>query len=384
MSIRQISIWTTCFIALSVEATSWAQSKAPQQTNKHTALSLHIHTLSYIKNNEYFGPFVEGHTLAGYQVHPYFNYISSPNITTKLGLFLQRDWATTKFFSRIAPTFTLQYQKNLTTFLIGTLDGIHTHRLLRPLCNTESILTQSPETGFRIYHAGKRTFVDLWLHWLTLLDKSHHTPEELMAGFSCEQSLVDTDSFTLQLPLQVVLYHLGGQGIPVKDYSLWTGALGGRINLPISESNFFRSLGLAVYYVTNHYIKQPNRPYPTGHGFYGEVTCQTGWVTLQASYWNARDFSSENLGHPLYQSIQLINKQVTHQEAHRHLAFLHVNYAYNLTKELELVLHIDPYYDINHHLLEHEAGIYISYHPCFELMNMKEPTNNNTKNNNIK
>lgn len=377
--IRRIVTWATCSIALFAEVTSWAQSEVHQQSNKHSTLSLHIHTRSFIKNNEYFNPFVEGHTLAGYQLHPYFNYISFPGITTKLGLFLQRDWATTKFFSRVVPTFTLQYQKGVTTFLMGTLESIHQHWLLQPLCDAERALIQSPETGLRIYHAGKRTFIDLWLHWLTLLDKSHHIPEELMAGFSCEQSLVETNSFTLQIPLQVVLYHLGGQGIPVKDYSLWIGALGGRMNFSLSKSSFFRSLGLAAYYATNHYIKQPHRPFPTGHGFYGQATCQTAWVTLQANYWNAYGFSSENLGHPLYQSIQLINKQVTHQETHRHLAFLHISYAYNFTKELELVVHIDPYYDINHHLLEHEAGLYISYHPCFELMNMKEPTNNNIK-----
>ncbi len=379
MSIRRIFSWAACFVALSAGGISWALSEAPQPSSKHTSLSLHVHTLSFIKNNEYFGPFVEGHTLAGYQLHPSFNYISSSGITTKLGLFLQRDWATTKFFSRIFPTFTLQYQKGVTTFLMGALEGVHQHRLLRPLCDAERALTQSPETGFRIYHVGKRSFVDLWLHWLTLLDKPHHIPEELMAGFSCEQLLVDTGSFTLQLPLQVVLYHLGGQGIPVKDYSLWAGALGGRMNFPITKSSFFRSLGLEAYYIASRYVKHPHRPFPIGHGFYGQVLCQTAWVTLQASYWNAYGFSSEHLGHPLYQSIQLTNKQVTHPEAHRHLAFLHVNYTYSLTKELELVLHIDPYYDINHHLWEHEAGLYISYRPCFEVMNMEEPTNNNKK-----
>lgn len=368
MNIRQVISWATCWGALSAGGISWAQPEVAQHLNKPTKLYLHIPTLSFIKNNEYFGPLVEGHTLAGYQIHPYFNYISFPGITTKLGLFLQRDWAATKVFSTIAPTFTLQYQKGDATFLIGTLDGVQQHRLLRPLCDAEKALTQSPETGLRLYHVGKRTFVDLWLHWITLLDKATHTAEELMAGFSYEQLLVDTDSLTLQLPLQVLLYHLGGQGVPVKDYSLWVGALGTRINFPISKSGFFRSLGGEVYYITSCYVKKPPRPFPTGHAFYGQITCQTAWVSLQASYWNAYEFSSENLGHPLYQSIQLLNKHVTHQETHRHLAFLYVNYTHNLNKELALVLHINPYYDINQHVLEHEAGLYISYHPSFALM----------------
>jgi hypothetical protein len=379
MSIRWIITWTTCLLVLPTGGISWAQLETTQQSNKNNnTLSLHIHSLSFIKNSEYFGPFAEGHTLAGYQLHPCFRYISPPGLTTNLGLFLQRDWAATKFLSKVVPTFTLQYQKGDTTFSIGTLANIYQYRLLQPLFNQENVITQSPETGLRIRHVGKHNLVDLWLHWLTLLDKPQHIPEEFMVGFSYERLLAATDAFSLQLPLQITLYHLGGQGISVKDYSLGVGAVGGQINFPI-KNKFFRSLGLATYCVANHYIKRPNRPFYRGLGFYGQITCQIAWVSLQASYWNAYGFSSENLGHPLYQSMQLTNKQVTYQEAHRHLALLHISYTYNLTKELELVLHIDPYYDIKHHLLEHEAGLYISYRPYFKLMDIDKSTNHNIK-----
>ena len=376
MIIRRIATWTIFFLGLANGWTSWAQPEAPQTTGKQTMLSLHLHSLSFIKNNEYFGPLGEGHTLAGYQLYPHFNYSSFPGITMKLGVFLQRNWVVRKLFSRLVPTFTLQYQRNVTTFLMGTLDGVHQHRLLQPLCDAERVISKTPETGLRIYHAGKRTFLDLWLQWLTLLDKSTQVPEELMAGFSCEQLVVDANPFTLQIPLQVVLYHLGGQGMPVKDFSLWVGALGGRISFQVSENRFFKKLSLETYYIANHYVKKVNRPFSTGHGFYGQITWYTSWLTLQASYWNVHGFSSENLGHPLYQSIKLVSKQVTYQEAHRHLTFLHASYTYHLTKELEVVLHIDPYYDINHHLLEHEAGLYVSYRPCFELMNSEKPAKN--------
>lgn len=375
MSIRQITNWTLWLIALSAGVVSWGQPQPTQELNKHSTLSLQVHTHSFVKNNEYFGPLAEGHTLAGYQLHPYLKYISpsTPGITTRLGLFVQRDWATTKFLSRILPTFTLQYQQGVTSFLIGTLKDTYQHQLLPPLYNAERALMQGPETGFRVYHAGKHTNVTLWLYWLTLLDKPQHIPEEFIAGISCEQSLVETDSFIFRLPLQVSLYHLGGQGIQVKDYSLWVGALGGDMEFSLSKSKFFRTLELEAYYIANQYLKQPHRPFLTGYAFYGRVSCQTAWINLQASYWSAHGFSSENLGHPLYQSIQLANKQVTYQEKSRHLAFLHVNYTYSFNKVLELVLHIDPYYDINHHLLEHEVGVYIKYFPCFELMDIQEP-----------
>ena len=367
VNMRQLIKRITCCLALATGVASWAEPARSESTNQPNSLALHIHTLSFLQNNEYFGPFIEGYTLGGYQVHPYLAYQSPPGITAKWGIFLQRDWADTKLFSNLTPTFTLQYKKDHTTFLMGTLDGIHTHQLLQPLCNTQRAMMEKPETGLRIYHAHGRTLVDLWLHWLTLLNKSVQMPEELMAGLSFEQSLVDTDLLTLQIPLQVILYHLGGQGVPVRDYSLWVGALGSRLSLRKKGNGLLKKLCLETYYITSHYAKQPDRPFLRGHGLYSQITCHTAWVDLQASYWNAYGFSSENLGHPLYQSMKLVHQHVVHQEAHRHLVFFHINYTHDLTKDLKLVLHMDPYYDINHHLLEHAAGLYITYRPCFEL-----------------
>ena len=209
-----------CIITLSLVATGWSSVDNEEvQALSPTRESLFVdcNTLSFLKNNEYFGPYLAGHTLAGYQLHPHLKYATSSGVITKLGLWLQQDWASPKFFSPLSPAFTLQYQSGATALLLGTLDGMDQHRLLRPLCDTERILTQAPETGLRIHHTSKTTFVDLWLHWLTLLDTRNNIPEELLAGFSCEQLLAKGDGFTIQLPLQVLLYHRGGQGIVIKD-----------------------------------------------------------------------------------------------------------------------------------------------------------------------
>lgn len=337
---------------------------------KRDELFLDFNTSSFIKNSEYFGPYVVGHTLAGYQLHPHLKYTTTSGILTKLGVWLQQDWASPKFFSKRFPTFTLQYQSGVTTFLIGTLDGIDKHRLLRPLCDGERLLTQMPETGFRIYHVSETTFVDLWLHWLTVLNKKKEIPEELLAGLSCEQVIFKASGFTMHLPLQLMLYHVGGQGIAVKDYSLWMGAIGDCINFHMSDSSLVKDYSLAGYYVTNLYVKQPHRAVKRGHGFYGEATCRMAWLKLQLSYWHAYGFNSENFGHPLYQTYACISTQAKPQDIYRHLIFLHIIGTYHITNALTLVLHIDPYYDLKHRLLEHEAGLYLSYNLSLKLLEL--------------
>jgi hypothetical protein len=204
------------------------------------------------------------------------------------------------------------------------------------------------------------------------LNKPNDIPEELLAGFSFEKLLARTDGFTIHLPFQLLLYHLGGQGIAVKDYSLWIGAVGERMNFHIGAGSLCSDISLAVYYVSNQYVKQPHRPVQRGHGLYGEVAFHTPWLTLQISYWHAYGFSSERLGHPLYQAHYCLNPKVRPQNLYRHLIFLHIYGTYHLTDALTLAIHIDPYYDLKQRLLEHEAGLYLSYNLSFNLIDLEK------------
>lgn len=365
-----------CIITLSMVATGWSSMDNEEVGGlapTGEALFVDCNTLSFLKNNEYFGPYLVGHTFAGYQLQPHLKYATSSGVITKLGVWLQQDWASKKFFSQHFPTFTVQYQSGATALLIGTLDGMDQHRLLRPLCDTERMLTQAPETGLRIHHnSSQTTFVDLWLHWLTLLDTKNNIPEELLAGFSCEQLLAKVDRFTIHLPLQVLVYHRGGQGIDIKDYSLWMGAVGGRMNLHIGEYSFLRDCSLGMYYVANQYVKKPKRPVQRGHGLYGEFTYATAWLTFQIGYWYTYGFTSENLGHPLYQTHVGTEYLTTPQNLYRHLIFLHIIGTYHLTNALTFVVHVDPYYDLKHQLLEHEAGLYLRYNLSFQLLDREK------------
>lgn len=346
--------------------TSYARIEKAIGDNK-PRLDFHVRTLSFIKNNEYFTPILEGHTLAGYQVHPLLGYIASENISTKLGFFIRRYWAESKLVSKIIPTFRLKYQNQSFKFLIGNIQGGIKHRLISPLYDKEIILRGDPENGFQINYIAKNTFLVMWLDWLTLLDKHNNTPEELLAGLSFEQRLIKTSRVTIRIPLQLTLYHLGGQGILVKDFSLWMGAIGANIKFNIGSDQFLRSIELNNYCLANAYIKQVKRPYKLGYGFLNQIVFNTKWFKVGGNYWNGYGFSSENLGHPIYQSISIIDKEVKYREKHRQLILLHLSHESGLAKDLKLIFHLDPYYDINKQVIEHEAGFYLNYKPSFKL-----------------
>lgn len=353
---------------------TWAQLPGPSlakrplvEDARYRQLFLSIHTLSFIQNNEYFGPFVQGHTLLGHQIHPYLRFYPAEHLYIDLGVFTRRDGADTRFFAQAEPTFTIKYQNQPWALLMGNIKGGIHHRLIAPLYDKEQLLRRAPEPGLQLRYSQGNTWLDIWLAWLTLLCQQSGTPEELVTGISFNSTPIQRHRWSWGVPIQVMLYHLGGQGIPAKDYSLILGAIGGKLGLQVSEHRLLRSICWGNYYVASQYIKEAARPFRHGQAFYSSLTCHTAWISITGSYWYGHGFSSENLGTPLYQSIAMLNKQVQHQEAVRQLFLLQLLYEYQLTDGVSLRLQVEPYYDFRKDLLEHAEGLYIAYRPSFRL-----------------
>eukprot|EP01132_Coremiostelium_polycephalum_P000071 gene71-97_t len=327
-------------------------------------LGFHIKTLSFIKNSEYFNPFIEGETLAGYQLHPYIQYDALENVTAALGVFMRKNWADPAIFSLVTPTFCIKYQQQAHAFLMGNLQTQRWCNLVPPLYDDRRELTDAPATGLQYQYVNPYMSVDLWLHWLKLLDQPKQLPEELITGLFLEPLVSPLDNkVTIKIPLQLVLYHLGGQGIPIKDFTLWMGALGGCVDVRFEANKLLKYIAFNNYVLANHYVKQVKRPFITGYGWLSQLLVAGDVWSLQGSYWYGVGFSSESIGHPLYQSMALKNHQVVHQEKNRHLIRLQFTWEYQLTKKFRVLLQLHPYYDLHHHCLEHEAGLYIHYTP---------------------
>ena len=360
-------------------SSAWAQFHNQHLTNtsvveeaQYRQSFLGMDTFSFLKNSEYFGPFVKGHTLAGHQIHPYLRLYPTSYLCVSLGVFTRRDWADTQFFSKAEPTFTLKYENKNLSFLLGAIEGGTYHRLIAPLYDWKRMLLRGPEPGLQLRYNGSRMFIDAWLDWLTLLNKPNNTPEELVAGMSLDPILIESRQITLGAPIQAILYHLGGQGITTKDYSLLLGTLGGRLTIRMPKHQLLKRICLENYYVANQYIKDIARPFKYGQAFYGSLALKTAWLAITGRYWYGHKFASENLGTPLYQSIAMLDKQVQHQETIRQLFFLQLLYDYQLTDEIYFGIYLEPYYDFRNHLLEHDAGLYVIYRPYRRLTSLKQ------------
>jgi hypothetical protein len=346
---------------------SHAQDLALEQRYGKARCYASIQTLSFLKNSEYFGPFAEGETLGGFQLHPLISYQPTPYFTAQGGLFMRRYWADSQFASTLAPTFRVVFQSPWSQLLLGTLPEGSAHRLIRPLYHASQLLTAPPATGLAITWGTTSRFLHSWLDWRSLLHRARQQPEVLVGGLSAGQQLLDIHPFSFHLPLQLVVYHLGGQGIAVKSFSTWMGALGLQVTYHLPSSYFLRDIVCESYYVGNVYVKSANRPFRQGRGWLSQATLCFPPFCLQTSYWRGWDFSSENVGHPLYQSMRIVDSEAIYQERDRQLLLCQLSFKTVIGRSLAVGLHVDPYYDVRHRLLEQEAGLYIIYSPYFML-----------------
>jgi hypothetical protein len=245
---------------------------------------------------------------------------------------------------------------------VGTLPDGNVQRLIAPLYSATEQLISPPPTGFFFFRERTTRFICLWLDWRTLLDIATQRPEVFTAGLSIEQQVVRANPILVQVPLQTVVYHQGGQGIPIKSFSLWAGTLGIRFTWQ-PMNRFTSKVEWGNYYLMNAYQQPVKRFFKKGQGWLSQLSWYVHPFILQLAYWKGEGFSSENLGNPLYQSMRISNNQVVYQEKHRRLLLFHIGYIVGLRKDLSIGLHVNPYYDLIRRLVEHEAGLYVRYNP---------------------
>ncbi|MEO1301060.1 MAG: hypothetical protein AAFU83_02290 [Bacteroidota bacterium] len=327
-------------------------------------LDLRIPTLHFIQNNEYLGPVVQGYTLAGYQLHPMLRFYPAEYLRTDCGVFVRRYWADPRFYTYAEPTCTLHYQRKGFAFTIGTLPAYLATRWIAPLYNQEQRLQRGPEPGMRLQYSRGRSWCDLRLTWLAWLCPAAARPEEFIVGLSAVHSLFHTRLLQMVVPIQGILYHVGGQGISVQSYSCVAGAIGAQLTLSAP------TVCGSAYYLLNQYLASVVRPTQRGHALYMCLAWDTRRLSVAGSYWYGHHFSSENIGDPLYQSFVLIDRKVQGVHPIRQFLVLHLLYTYPLSKQVRLQVQVAPYYDIRHRLLEHAEGLYVTYSPTFRLKNV--------------
>ncbi|MBC7920573.1 MAG: hypothetical protein H7Z75_05725 [Ferruginibacter sp.] len=271
-------------------------------------LSLRLSGLGFLRNNEYFQNIIPGYTLFGQQVHVRLAYQPSGRVLLEAGAVVGKDFGNDRF-TQLIPTFTVKYRKDSLSFLFGTLEGNLNHRLIEPLYGFERLITRRAENGLQLVSHRRRLFLDCWIDWQRATYRRADYQEEISGGFSINYTLLERAGFRLELPVQFVAFHRGGQGLALRVPTPLTNRMNGAVGLSILPEpggrgrRGVRSFRLDSYLVfAGNTAPARDDPFRLGSGWYTNLTLRTRILDVVASYWLANRFDWSQ-GGDLYQSV---------------------------------------------------------------------------------
>lgn len=360
--------------------------------------NLSVHSFNFFKNNEYFNDIVPGYTLFGYQLNPELTYQPSANVKLRAGVFTWKDFGSNTY-TRIQPTFSIKYQKDSFALIFGTLEGALTHRLIEPLFDFERIINNRQENGLQFLYHKKRIRADLWVDWLRMIYRDSPFQEEISVGFSGAFTWVRKENFLLESPLQMQVFHRGGQiGKHASNLTNWfNGAAGIRSRHFFGSLATVRSIRMDIYGAWyQDFSNTKVNIYAYGSGLYFNMALESKWLELMLSYWQANRFRSWQGGN-LYQSVAVFPPRINiappdphakpqqpnpraqpkkadslpYRETDRELLIIRLMRDFKIMNGLLFTLRLEPVYNLPMGTFEFSHGFYITYRQNFLLKKIK-------------
>jgi len=309
-------------------------------------LYLSMHNFNYMRNYEYFNKIQDGYTLFGAQLEPQLVYYAHPRLVVTTGVHLRKDFGGRGIY-RTYPLISLKYQHGNTTLVNGVLEGNIHHRMLEPIYDFEKKITEPVEYGTQFILNGKNLFLDAFINWQRMIYKPSLEQEQVLGGLSAELSLIKNSSLSLSVPIQLTVFHQGGQ-IDLLDDPLQTlvnSALGFKLKIPFS--GWIKNLRTENYLIGfNDFSFTDVQPYSRGNGWYLNAGFDTRSLgSLVGTLWKGNAFISSD-GMPIYQSV---SQHIIHQgysERNRKLFILRYSYQQKLLPNLYMDFRFEPLMDL--------------------------------------
>lgn len=329
-------------------------------------LSLEVEALPYLRNYEYFGDIPLSYTLFGYQLMPQLKYQLNEHFSLKAGAFLRREFGRAGY-TDVEPVLTAKYQKKSLSLLLGTLEGSLNHRFIEPVYNVERFITNRLEQGAQAIINKEKFWLDWYIDWEKAIEVKSPYREELTMGLSTRIALLHNEQVRIELPLQLLAAHKGGQidtsGLPVE--TLLNTAVGVAASFPL-QSSFLEGIRTEHYYTTySDASGQKRQLFEKGKGWFSSLVFQSRWnIDVDARYWRGDTYYGAK-GGPLYSSVS--QKIPGYSEKERELVFLSFIYDKQLYPNLFVDLRLEPYYDIRNSFMEYSYSIFLRFKKDFLL-----------------
>ncbi len=322
-------------------------------------LSLSIYNLNYIYNTEYFTKIPLSGTLFGYQLIPEVQYQPASRFVIKGGVYLQKEFGR-KEYTSLLPTFSVKYKAKNSSYILGTLEGNTNHGFIEPIYDYKLLLNERLENGFQFFVNSSIYEHDFYINWRRAIHLGDPFKEEFDIGYISKLNLITNDKIELQIPLQLLYSHKGGQidssGIPLT--SIVNDAVGVSFAFNLGN-NFLKKIVADNYYVNYKDISGNKvQPFNEGNAYLSHLLFKFKFFDLDLRYWNSRGFINPR-GNSLFSSVS--EKFIGYTEEHRHLLLASFIYDKQLFRNGNFDFRFSPYYDFVEKKLEYSYEMYFSY-----------------------
>lgn len=352
------------------------ENRIRPDSNAVGEVHFNFYNFNYVRDYEYANQFHDGYTLYGTQLQPTFVYYAHPNLAIVAGAYIRKDYGDNGV-NDAKPLFTLKYHKKDLTLNFGSLEGGIHHGYIEQLWDFERQITDPIQYGTQLIVEKKKFKIDAWIAWQKMIYSPSPVKEQIIGGFTAEQTLLQRNGWKLSLPLQFLAYHKGGQidtlkSIPLK--TLVNGAAGLKLHKELGNGTIkevYTDNYIAVY---KEFSPIKTEPFQGGFGVWLNAGVDTKFGSIVASYWKGNNFETIK-GMPLYQSVSTTLYDFGHTESNRSIFLLRYCYQKELLPNLYLDTRIEPHFDLGtsrKETLQFQGSFFLTYKQDFKLFKVKK------------
>lgn len=329
-----------------------------KNTDSTKTLVLNIENLNFLKNNEYFNPYVNGYTLLGYWLKPQIVYNASKRLSFTAGIHAQK-YSGIDAFSQFFPLFNVNFKAGKKSYLIfGSLESSLNHNVSDYLLNEEFYLTHNCENGLQFIHDGKILKSDTWLDWRQFIFQGSTYPEILLFGTSNTIRLLDKNQSQLNLRFAALASHVGGQ-IDCSNTNVQT-IINSQSGVDYYLTTYSKKLS-KIRLFTHYYTALDQSPtkslkYLYGYGVNSGIELSSNYYDLRLEHWFGEYYFSK-FSNQMFNSMHIDNPQ--HTEDQRAFVNTHLLIKYDKISFVKFGFGLNFYCDLYNRRVDYSMEFHV-------------------------
>lgn len=334
---------------------------------------------TFVRDAEYFLPYTKGYTALGFFLKPTLTYRHNEHLSASVGIDLMGIAGDHKKIRGISPIVTIEYSpiKNI-TIIGGTLTNLG-HQLNEPMWDRDRQFYAHKEDGLQVCaHAGNWS-TEMWCNWEDFIVVGSPWQEKFTFGWNnLFRFHPEENNNTIEIPIQLMMNHRGGQIDAVEDTCIETlaNACIALRYIYINTTNKWWCIAELPFYGFSNRSNEEHihTHFKDGWGVYpqiklgGSITGRkhksSNYLSGSVGFWYGDGFISGR-GSYLFQSRSYFDE--TYERRYRHMVTAHL--LYNLDSILGFGL--SAYYDLDENGVDYAATIQLSFDKKFKIHTWK-------------